>query len=239
MPSLTHDGKEITSEPAKASLFNDYFVSIFTKEDLSNLDKVKQHLPASCFDFGHLSVSPAEVFEELSNLNIHKACGSDQICPCLLKESADVFAPSLADLFNKSLCDGVLPQDWVSANVTPVYKKSSKQHVANYRPFSLTSIVCKVLEKLTHHKLYRLLESNHVLCDSQFGFRANQSTTSLLLATTHDWAKTLEDRQSSHCVFTDYAKAFDSVPRKIAVETGSLWSPWTIVAVVSFIPYNT
>jgi len=66
--------------------------------------------------------------------------------------------------------------------------------VANYRPISLTSV-----------------ESNHVLCDSQFGFRANRSTTSLLLATTHDWAKTLDDR---HCVFIDYVKAFDSVPHE-------------------------
>jgi len=98
-----------------------------------------------------------------------------------------------------------------SANVTPVYKKSSKQHVANYRPISLTSVVCKTL---IHHKLYRLLESNHVLCDSQFGFRANRSTTYLLLATMQDWAKTLNDHQGSHCVFKDYAKAFDSVPHE-------------------------
>ena len=38
--------------------------------------------------------------------------------------------------------DGMLP---LSANVTPVYKKGSKQHVVNYRPISLTCTVCKVI----------------------------------------------------------------------------------------------
>ena len=68
-------------------------------------------------------VSPLEVFEELSSLNPHKAYGLDQICPCLLKEGAKIIASPLAELFNKSLNDGVLPLDWVSANVTPVFKK--------------------------------------------------------------------------------------------------------------------
>jgi len=171
---------------------------------------VKQHLPASCFDFEHLSVSPAEVFEELSSLNTHKACGPDQIYPRLLKEGADVLAPSLAKLFNKSLCDGVLSQDWVSANVTPVYKKSSKQHVSNYRPISLTSVVCKILEKLIHHKLYRLLNPIMYFVIPSLVF----VLIDLPLATTHDWAKTLDDHQSSHYVFIDYVKAFDSVPHE-------------------------
>ena len=61
--------------------------------------------------------------EELKNLDVHKACGPDQICPRLLKEGAQHLAPSLAKLLNYSISNGVLPLEWVSANVTPVFKK--------------------------------------------------------------------------------------------------------------------
>ena len=105
-------------------------------------------------------------------LNVRKACGPDCMCPRLLKEGAEQLAPSLVKLFNHSVNNGVFPVDWVSANVTPVYKKGDKQCVSNYRPISLTCILCKVLEKIIHHKLYSLLESCHVLSDAQFGFRA-------------------------------------------------------------------
>ena len=93
--------------------------------------------------------------------------GPDQIFPHLLKEGADIIASPLTELFNKSLNDRELPQDGVSANITPVFKKAGKQQASNYRPISLTCILCKVFEKIIHQKLYALLKSNNVLCDSQ------------------------------------------------------------------------
>ena len=59
-----------------------------------------------------------------------------------------------------------------------------------------------------------MLESNKVLDDSQFGFRIKHSTATLLMTAIHDWAETLNNRLSTHCVFIDFAKAFDSVPRE-------------------------
>ena len=70
-----------------------------------------------------IQTTPSEVFELLSTLNCCKASGPDMICPCLLKEGAAEISCSLSKLFNKSLQDSVLPVDWVSANVCPVYKK--------------------------------------------------------------------------------------------------------------------
>ena len=75
-------------------------------------------------------------------------------------------------------------------------------------------ILCKVLEKIIHRQLYALLESNHVLFDSQYGFRIKRSTTALLVMAINDWAEALNKRLSTHCVFIDFAKAFDSVPHE-------------------------
>ena len=132
---------------------------MFTKEDSSNLQNLQHNLPSQPkFQFNDLSVSYSEVLTELSNLNVHKACGPDQICPHLLKEGAKQLFSSLVKIFNKSLREGVLPLDWVSANITPIHKKGDKHLVVNYRLISLTCILCKVLEKLVHRKLYTLLD---------------------------------------------------------------------------------
>jgi len=43
--------------------------------------------------------------------------------------------------------------DWRTANVTPLFKKGSKHHVNNYRPVSLTSQICKVIESVLRDEL--------------------------------------------------------------------------------------
>ena len=91
----------------------------------------------------------------------------------------------------------VLPLDWVSASVCPVYKKGDKQCVANYRPISLTCLLTKILEKIVHFRLYSVLEQNQVLCDNQFGFRKSRSTTSLLLTAVDDWAMSLNSQNEA------------------------------------------
>ena len=109
---------------------------------------------------------------------------------------------------------GTLPRDWTTANVVPVFKKGDKKVPSNYRPISLTSIVVKVMERIIRYKLTSVLEKSGRLSDNQFGFRNKRSTVSLLLSAVHDWCKCLEDRSSVHCLFLDFAKAFDSVPHE-------------------------
>ena len=74
-------------------------------------------------------MSPSDVHAKLSALDTTKVCGPDGICPCLLREGAAELAAPLAAIFNKSLANGVL---WVSANITPVFKKGNKHLVGNY-----------------------------------------------------------------------------------------------------------
>ena len=64
-----------------------------------------------------------------------------------MKETADVIAPSLTELFNLSLRLGCLPEDWKLANIFPVFKKDNKEQAENYRPISLLSIVPRVMER--------------------------------------------------------------------------------------------
>ena len=207
----------LTSDAEKAQCFNDYFCFIFTVEDCLSLDELRSSLDVcgSLVLLDFIQTTPSEVFELLSTLNCRKASGPDTICPRLLKEGAAEILCPLSKLFNKSLRDSVLTVDWVNANVCPVYKRGDKQSVSNYRPISLTCIVLKLfLEWIVHKHLYSMLESRDLLQDHQFGFRRKRSTTSLLMTAVHDWAAGLNFNQTTHCLFLDLCKAFDSVPHE-------------------------
>ena len=66
----------------------------------------------------------------------------------MLRELADVLAEPFSIVFRTSLSEGSLPTQWKVANVTPVFKKGDKSKPGNYRPISLTSILCKMMEKI-------------------------------------------------------------------------------------------
>ena len=84
----------------------------------------------------------------LKNLDASKATGPDEIPAKILKEFAYKFSPLLADIFNKSINCGEVPNDWKQANVIPVFKKGEKYLTSNDRPVSLTCICCKILEQI-------------------------------------------------------------------------------------------
>ena len=63
---------------------------------------------------------------------------------CAFTYSLNQLNPVLAQLFQQSLDQGMLPDDWRNANVGPVLKKGRRSLAGNYRPISLTSITCKV-----------------------------------------------------------------------------------------------
>ena len=76
----------------------------------------------------------------------NKSPGVDRITPKLLKEIVNEISIPLANVFNISLKEGIVPSEWKEANVTPLFKKGSRSKTQNYRPVSLTSVLCKLIE---------------------------------------------------------------------------------------------
>ena len=70
-----------------------------------------------------------------------------------VKKLASVISQPLAIIFRKSIAEGVVPQEWKRANITPLFKKGSRSDPGNYRPVSLTSHVGKILEAIVKEKL--------------------------------------------------------------------------------------
>ena len=97
---------------------------------------------------GEITVDPNGVLKLLNNLKIHKAPGPDGLSARVLKECSSEIAPILALIYNETLAQGTVPDDWRQANVAPIFKKGEKYDAANYRPVSLTCICCKTLEHI-------------------------------------------------------------------------------------------
>ena len=89
-------------------------------------------------------------------------------------------------IYGDSLDSGETPDDWRTANVAPIFKKGDRNNPANYRPVSLTSQVCKVLESIIREGVIEHLNNNNLLAEEQHSFREGRSCLSNLLTTLED-----------------------------------------------------
>jgi len=100
-----------------------------------------------------ISFSLNGIHRALYNLKVNKASGPARIPPYILKNCAKEISPVLKVIFIESFTKGNLPSDWLTANICPIYKKGRCDDASNYRPISLTSICCKVLEHIIYHNI--------------------------------------------------------------------------------------
>jgi hypothetical protein len=106
---------------------------------------------------------------------------------------------------------GELPIDWRDANISSIFKKGDKHLPENYRPVSLTSVTCKILEHIICRHLLKHLEKNKILRNLNHGFRSGYSCASQLITTINDFLQE-HDKGQVDIAILDFSKAFDIVP---------------------------
>ena len=148
----------------------------------------------------------------LNNLNISKSAGPDDIHPRVIYELRSNVVETLTKIYNKSLEAGKLPDDWKHAIIKPIHKKGKKGDPSNYRPVSLTSVPCKILERIIRDNIVEFLENNDLFNINQHGFRAGRSCTTQLLEIMEIWTDLMEKNIPFDVIYLDFSKAFDKVP---------------------------
>ena len=122
-------------------------ILFFTTEKLNYLPSLDPSL--SCPNLNQIIVTSLGVQKLLESLTVNKASGPDGVPTYLLRELSHELASILVSLFQQSLDQGQLPNDWIKANVVPILKKGKRSLASNYRPLSLTSVTSKILEHIT------------------------------------------------------------------------------------------
>ena len=162
IPTLKIEGNTITDDLDKTNALNNQFVLVFTQEDISIiLDIPGPPYPA----MDTIEITIEGVTRLLTNLNPNKASGPDKISNRFLKDFAAEITPCLTMLFQASLNQGTIPNDWKKAFVTPIFKKGDRSSPANYQPISLTSAVCKILEHIISSNIYTHLDNHKILTE--------------------------------------------------------------------------
>ena len=146
------------------------FQSVFIRE-------LDTHIPQPSHVFQGTTLEDVFFIKEavhkiIVNLKESSAPGPDNLHPKVLIECADTLAQPLFEIFRESLDEGILPEVWKVAYVTPIYKKGKKSNPLNYRPISLTSVPCKIMERILRDKIVDHLETNNLLSKHQHGFRS-------------------------------------------------------------------
>ena len=149
-------------------------------------------------------------------MDCSKATGADNIDGIVLMKCKNSLSYPLTLIFNKAYNEGVIPNEWKTANVVPVHKKGDKADIENYRPISLTCLVMKVFEKLVRERLYIVCLEK--VTSHQHGFVPLKSCCSQLIEFNCELALNLNNKLQTDVIYFDFKKAFDSVSHDIIIQ---------------------
>ena len=210
LPSLRCDDQALAeSDLAKANLFNKTFHNIFQADNGHHLQLARIVPP-------HQSLCDIDISTEDISRAIHRVPDKvsrtpDGIPAYFLKRVSGPLLDVICFLFKFSLSKGVIPLQWKSAIITPVFKKGSRDLPSNYRPVSLTCVLCSVFEHIVADHLLYHLSFHNLISANQFGFLPGRSSCSQLLSVFNCWSHMSDTHETFDVIYIDIAKAFDSV----------------------------
>ena len=156
-----------------------------------------------------------EVKTAVESLKCGKAPGPDGIPAEVFKYGGEDLLYRLVDLMRGCWRSGGVPQQWLKATITTIYKrKGEKSECSNYRGLSLLDVAGKILAKIMSSRFNKNI-AEKLLPESQCGFRADRSTNDMIFVCRQLLEKGREQNQPLSIAFVDLRKAFDTVDRRL------------------------
>ena len=189
-PLKTADGTLLTSDLDRANLLNDYFKSVFTKEN-DITPKFPSRFGTENKGISDINISHQIIKRILSHLKTNAAAGPDGLPPIFFHFTASSLSFPLSLLFRTFLSLRTLPAEWKVSIITPKFKKGAPSNPANYRPIALTCTCCKILETIISQDIMKYLITHNLITKNQHGFIKKHSTSTNLLECLNDWSISL------------------------------------------------
>uniref|UniRef100_A0A3B3C2G3 Reverse transcriptase domain-containing protein n=1 Tax=Oryzias melastigma TaxID=30732 RepID=A0A3B3C2G3_ORYME len=213
---LTNDGCSLRQPKEIANEFNNYFSNIGSKlainiPETHQEDDVIRRIPKQDKTIFLQGTDENEICTIVKQSKNKTSTDWNGVDMCVLKETIDYIIKPVTYICNLSIQTGVFPEGMKRAKVIPIYKSDDQCDLKNYRPISLLSQFAKILEKLFHKRLYNYLENHNILCEQQYGFRPNRTTTLALIDLVENISNAIDNKQYAIGVFLDLTKAFDTI----------------------------
>ena len=219
--ALLHNGIRIHDPKSISNILGN---SIAKFSSINNLDAhfrtiktCEEAIPLNFESVDELYYNRNFTIEEFNNaLNncSSTAPGQDCINFEMISHLAPIAKAFLLQFYNTLWTKRLFPKIWKHAIIVPIAKRGKDpSNPVNYRPISLTSCLCKLLEKMVNYRLNWYLRKNKVLSPTQFGSQAEHSTLDSLSHLENYIRREFERKQITAAVFFDIEKAYDTTWR--------------------------
>jgi ribonucleases P/MRP protein subunit RPP40 len=218
-PLKDKKGDIVVEDEGVCNILNEYFSSVYTEEnitdDIPHISNTRELFLGDQQEVLHdIFITEEVVYNRLKKLKINKAPGVDGLVPRILVETAGSICRPLCLIFKMSLESGIVPKDWKRANISAIYKKGPKNDPSNYRPISLTSQICKLLETILRDSITDHLQRCRLIRDTQHGFVKKRSCLTNLLEFLEFTGSQIDNGNAVDVIYLDFQKAFDKVPHR-------------------------
>ena len=192
----------------KAEIFSKFFASVWTEEPPGPVPTISDK--EIKYAIGDIEITEKKVLDKLLELKPNKTPGPDEVHPMILKNLANELVKPIKAMYKESIRSCKLAKSWKVSDICVVFKKGLKSIAGNYRPISLTSVLCKILESLIREWLIE----HSLFNDKQYGFIGGRSAILQLLRVLDEWTEALDKGNKIDAIYMDYMKAFDTVPHR-------------------------
>ena len=217
---LNQEGKSLTGREAADALLKQYQSTgklDLTEERQRQVETEVEKLLAEpeqepADDIMKLPLTMVELNTSISQLKKKSTPGPDKISNGMLSHLGNQAKKKLLQIYNASWKSGHIPKVWKRAVQIPIHKQGKPRNKAeSYRPISLTSCLCKLMERILNHRLIWYLEKQNMLINEQAGFRKQRSTEDQVTYISQLIEDGFQKKQQSMTVWLDLEKAFEKV----------------------------
>lgn len=163
-------------------------------------------------------ITDEELEQHIQKLKRNKAAGPDGIKAEAIRALDERSKRAIKNIMNKCLGGNPIPKEWREARIFTIHKKGDSKVASNYRGIAIGNISYKLYAKILNSRLEEYVEENHLLPDTQNGFRRHRSTIDNIYILNHLANRAIQMGQGLFCAFIDFKAAFDGIDRSLLMK---------------------